>query len=709
MDYITALKQYPELATSITSLEAYNWENPDLLKEAIEYVWQAHQGQYRKSGEPFAIHPITVAAILAEQKLHTDSILAGMFHDVVEDTHISSDDIAKTWGKSIAQMVDGVTKIVQVAKRGDAKREKIETYRKLLLAATVDARVLVIKLADRLHNMRTISSLSPDRQQAISKETLEIYAPIAHRLGMHQFKTELQDRAFKILDPMNWELAFLIQEDVKRNIGSLEKYEEQARQALNNSNITARIKTRVKNCWSISQKINRKGGNESLYDVLGMRIIVQGKEEECYIALGIVHDLWPPRFDRFHDYIAVPKSNLYQSLHTTVNLPEGEVLEIQIRTEEQDEIAEYGIAAHWHYKEQMSQGGPKNTKKWITDIAAGQNSTSLDEAFENMKADTFAEEIYVCSPRGDIYILPAKSTPIDFAYAVHSELGDMIVGSKVSNKLKPINTELKNGDVIEVITQENAHPSKDWLEYVKTSKAKQRIRQYHTNIEDKLSLEQGWKTLITRARKNKLGSWTQRHKLEEAMLIAGYDNIEETVINVGYKPELAREVIRRIVFKLADQETKPKTKNKNLLPSVKVQGMNVDVRFAHCCSPGPGDSIIGYISLGRGISVHRRGCSQTLGFNPDRLVEVEWDSQAIGGTIKIRITMKDQVGSLQDLIQGVYNQGGEIIDITMRRSGVIAKGELICWTPHKREHLIEALEKVSGVLKIERYEEKNKN
>jgi guanosine-3',5'-bis(diphosphate) 3'-pyrophosphohydrolase len=701
--------RYPELDQSLTILEQADLDQA-AVQRGVAAAWRLHAPQVRKSGEPFAIHPIAVAAILAEQRLSTESVLAGLLHDTLEDTTVTRDELLAEWGEHVTSIVDGVTKIVRIAPRGNPRRDKAETYRKLLLAAADDARVLVVKLADRLHNMRTIGALAPARQQAIAQETMDVYAPLAHRLGMNQLKNELQDLAFAVLDPENWEVAGLIQDSVADEIEYLASYEAQIVALLQEHHIAVHTKTRVKHRWSIYQKTLRSG-SDAMYDILGIRILVE-TVEDCYRSLGLVHSILPPIFDRFHDYIAIPKANLYQSIHTTVHTSSGRPLEIQIRTTGHDEVAEHGIAAHWRYKETLSTGGPQQTREWIKETAEHQAHSSLDDVFDALKADTFHEEIYVCSPRGDIYILPEGSCPIDFAYAVHTDLGNECVGAHVSGSLRSLNTPLKNGDVVEIFKRPGNVPSLDWLQWVRTSKARQRIRHWHQSQEEAEYGEIGWKRMIERAQHNHFGPNATRERLAEALVEIGYRDPDDVAIDVVRHPDRLVEIFHRLTRLFAEPEPEPEDVERPRYSTpadpVLVDGIdNIMIRFAQCCSPQPGDSIIGYISMGRGISIHRRACRQIQHIDNDRLVDVTWKEHVQGGQIAITIVAQDRRGILRDIADAVYQSGGEIVHVHLRRTGLLVKGTLVCWTPLAADDAVGRLALVQGVLKASRDENAN--
>lgn len=690
-------------------------EEADAIRSAIALAARYHQGQIRKSGDPFVLHPLCVSKILMEQGLSGETLIAGILHDVIEDTECGEAELREKFGDEVAQLVQGATKIVRLAKRGSPQREKAATYRKLLIAASEDARVLVLKLADRLHNIRTINHLSPSRQQAIAKETLEVYAPLAHRLGMNQMKEELEDRSLAVLDPRAYQEAGLLQEERRGSSGSsLEQLMTELRARLEEANVSAEVYSRVKNHFSINEKLKRRGSREEILDVLAMRIIVE-TVDECYRVLGVVHALWPPRFDRFHDYIAVPKANLYQSLHTTIIGPQGQPVEIQIRTKWQHEIAERGIAAHWLYKETLRAGGPAPTRKFLDQLAESQNETPLDEAFAALKQDVFEHEVYVFTPEGDIRILPEGSCAIDFAYSVHTELGHCLVGVRINGELRPITRPLKNGEVVEVIASKKQEPSRDWLEAVVTSRARYRIRQFHQAGDERGKVVKGMKLLGDAARSAGLGPLAQKENLADALQAIGYQTADQAALEAARDNGNVRGIVHRLIKQIAQpEEAAPTIRLKSpsrRLHSGEEQGVVVEgldgvmVRLAHCCAPEPADAILGYVSLQRGVSVHRKDCRNTDTFEADRMVSVRWTSGATEGfRSELRLVFRDRPGILTEIGQTVYEAGAELTEVNFKGDGVVARGTITCWvnSPAQSEDLRRALGKISGKLQVER-------
>lgn len=695
--------------------EAY--DDPRIAK-AIEFGAKAHQGQVRKSGEPFFCHPLAVAVILQQQGLSADTIIAGLLHDTVEDSDTTVEDVKAAFGKEIAELVDGLTKIVQLAPRGTPKREKAATYRKLLLASASDARVLVIKLADRLHNLRTIKSMKPARASAIAKETLEVYAPLAHRLGMSKIKEELEDRSLAVLDPRTYEEAGLIQIERQGVSGPLlEKFGHKVQDELRKAGIEAVVKTRVKSRYSISEKVRTRGKDiNDIWDVLGMRVLVP-ERTDCYVALGVIHSLWIPRFDRFHDYIGVPKANLYQSLHTTVITDNGDPVEVQIRTHEMHEVAEYGIAAHWLYKETLSGGGPKATKDFLSETADEQNDApTMEEAFESLKRDIFEDEVYIFTPEGDVKILALGSCAVDFAYAVHTDVGHHCVGARIDGVLKPILRPLKNGEVVEIITSATAEPSRDWIKKVATNRARSRIRQFHQAEVEKEQVEKGVKEIQIALKKAGLAPLAQKGRFTDAIVEAGYDSVEQAAIDAASDDSRVQLVVKRVIKSLTGpaKKTKPKP---GPAPAPVVQnefGVLVEgdgtilVRLAHCCTPEPGDDIIGYVSLNRGVAIHRKNCRNMATYITNdslRIKEAEWADAAHNAfRTEIEIVYVNRPGLTGEIAKTIYDHGAEMMEMQLRSEGHTARGFVACQviSQEQSNELRTKLQNIKGSLKVAR-------
>jgi guanosine-3',5'-bis(diphosphate) 3'-pyrophosphohydrolase len=591
-----------------------------VIERAWDYARDAHDGQVRESGEPYFDHPVAVAFILADMNLDPNTIAAGLLHDVIEDTGRSYEEISQVFGSEIATLVDGVTKLSRMDFKS-REEQQAESLRKMFVAMAKDIRVILIKLADRLHNMQTLDFSPPDKQRRVAGETLEIYAPLAHRLGMWRMKWELEDLSLRYLDTdAYYDLVEKVATKRQEREGYIEEARETLEAALTEIGISAEIQGRPKHFYSIYRKMENQGKDFSeIWDLMGLRVIV-GTLRECYAVLGAVHSIWKPIPGRFKDYVAMPKSNMYQSLHTTVIGPRGEPLEIQIRTWEMHRTAEYGIAAHWRYKEGGGGGDFEDKITWLRQILEWQKETRNGTEFvETLKVDLFSDEVYVFTPRGDVKTLPAGSTPIDFAYSVHTDVGHSCSGARVNGRMVPLNTKLATGDIVEIITSKSqAGPSRDWLAIAKTSKAKGKIRQWLKEEQREASVEQG-KELVEKELK-KLGLQVRANMKEERLLEVAqkfsYQSTDDLLASVGYGKLSAAQVVTKLVpERTADETPKPSPVKKKAGSShgVRVPGVdNLLVRFARCCNPVPGDPIVGYVTRGRGVSVHRKDCPNAM-------------------------------------------------------------------------------------------------
>ncbi|MBE3581187.1 MAG: bifunctional (p)ppGpp synthetase/guanosine-3',5'-bis(diphosphate) 3'-pyrophosphohydrolase [Thermoanaerobacteraceae bacterium] len=620
-----------------------------LIRKAYDYARKAHGDQKRYSGEPYIIHPLAVAEILAELQLDIVTIAAGLLHDVVEDTAVGLDDVRENFGEEVAYLVDGVTKLSRLEYK-TKEEQQAETLRKMFLAMAKDIRVILIKLADRLHNMRTLRHCPPEKQREIARETLEIYAPLAHRLGIFRLKWELEDHALRYLEPdVYYDLVKSISKKRQEREEYIYKVASILREKLQESGIEADIQGRPKHFYSIYNKMKKDQKELSeIYDLIALRVIVD-TVKDCYAVLGIIHALWKPIPGRFKDYIAMPKPNMYQSLHTTVLGPEGEPFEVQIRTWEMHRTAEYGIAAHWRYKEGYTVSDHEFEQKltWLRQILDWQRELRDPREFmESLKIDLFSDRVYVFTPKGDVVELPAGSVPIDFAYRVHTDVGHQCVGARVNGKLVPLDYQLKTGDIVEILVQKGSGPSRDWLKVVKTSQAKNRIRQWFRKEEREKNLARGRELLEKECRKQGLNSEEvlKPPLLQEAARkfnLATADDLVAAVGDGGITPaqvlgSLREEIKEDKGEEIARVEALPAGKpwNGYSRPShgVRVKGLDdIVVRLAHCCHPLPGDAIIGYITRGRGISVHRSDCPNVLHHlnnEGERIIEVAWDGEA---------------------------------------------------------------------------------
>ncbi len=692
-----------------------------LIMKAYQFALEKHGDQKRKSGEPYIIHPVQVAYTLAELGLDDSTICAALLHDVVEDTNSTYQDLVTEFGQEIASMVDGVTKLSKLNYES-VEEEQVENYRKMFLAMGKDIRVIMIKLADRLHNMRTLKFLVRDRQIANAKETMDLYAPLANRLGIYSLKWELEDLSFKYLYPEEYrEIVEGIAKKREERLQFIEKIENQIKQELKKQRIEAEITGRAKHLYSIYRKMKRDNCTlDQIYDLFALRIIVNSVKD-CYAALGVVHELYNPMPGRFKDYIAVPKPNMYQSLHTTLIGEKGTPFEVQIRTWDMHRIAEYGIAAHWAYKEASFAKGKKanvtvteDKLAWLRETLEWQKDMQDPQEFLNtLKTELFEDEVYVFTPKGDIKVLPRGSTPIDYAYSIHAEIGHHMTGCKINSKMMPIITKLHNGDIVEIITSENSKgPSRDWLKFIKSSTAKNKILAWFKKNQREENIEKG-KELIEREIK-RIGM--EHSELFKPEFIQGalnrykFNTLEDMYASVGFGAISSGKVIARMleeyrkVYKEENVEEKIEELNKK--SSIKrtsqsgiiVKGIdNCLVKLSKCCNPVPGDSIVGYITKGRGVSVHRSDCKNLkdlFGDDENRMIDVYWQSEDTSSyQVDIEIYANDRSGLLADIIAQIATTKTKLIAVNSR-----ANKERIAITEVTLE--VENLEQLNQVLKV---------
>lgn len=616
----------------------------DLIERAHDYAAAAHEGQVRLSGEPYFSHPMAVADILAGLRMDEATICASLLHDTVEDTLTSIEEIDEKFGEEVADIVDGVTKISMLS--FDSKEEQqAENIRKMILATSEDIRVLVVKLADRLHNMRTLDFQKPHKRVRISQETMDIYAPLANRLGLHRLKLELEDLSFRHLQPETFQtIARWVEENKADDTEYIDRVITILEDILVRHGINGRVKGRTKHVYSIYRKMTSQSLRlEDMHDIIAFRVIVQDVSD-CYAVLGYIHEIWTPVPGRFKDYISMPKANNYKSLHTTVIGPRAERMEVQIRTDDMDTLAENGVASHWLYKE----GGRVKSKdikqfNWLREMLDWQKLENDPREFlRSLRSDLFKDEIYVFTPKGEVKELPEKATPVDFAYQIHTEVGNRCGGAKINNKLLPLSTPLQNGDVVEIITRETGHPNRDWLKFVKTAKARTRIQAYIRTEERSRSILLGRELLEKQGRRmgvnfNKVvkeGDWAP--VLKELL----FKNVDDLISAVGYTRLSARRVLRYFAPKAEEgaageqgqnqgqtQDAARKAENKKS-EAISIKGVdNVLLRYAKCCNPVPGDSIVGFISRGRGVTIHRSDCPSLINTELERLITVSWDGK----------------------------------------------------------------------------------
>jgi len=649
----------------------------DLVERAYIYSARVHDGQVRLSGEPYLSHPLEVAGILADMKLDPVSVAAGLLHDVVEDTHATTEEILEIFGDEVAHIVSGVTKLSTLPFHSSEERQA-ESIRKMILAMADDIRVILIKLADRLHNMRTLQFHKSGKRRKIARETLDIYAPLAARLGIYWIKNELEDTSFMYAHPEEWDrINRLASADRQQRENYIETVKTIIKENIAGANLKCEVLGRYKHFYSIYQKMQTQNLDfEEIYDIIAFRIILD-TITNCYEALGVVHSLWRPIAKKFKDYIGVPKSNMYQSLHTTVIGPYGERVEIQIRTWDMDRVAKSGIAAHWSYKEGRQVDGQISKHfAWIQNLVENQaNFRDPDEFLENVRIDLFPDEAYVFTPQGEIKSLPKGATAVDFAYLIHTEIGNQCTGAKVNGRMVPLKYELRTGDIVEIVTSKGHHPSKDWLNFVKTVKARSRIRQWIKIQEKERSLSLGREMCEKAFRKHRLNFNTEvkSENMQKAVEHFGFKTVDDLIASVGYGKITPLQIIGRITPRVqpeADHEslfTKliGRVRRKKTTDGVVVQGLDdILIKFGKCCQPVPGDPIIGYITKGYGVTVHRKNCINALKMSPERQIEVEWHQQ-ISDTypVKVRVQSYDRVGLLADLAANISKNNANILSV----------------------------------------------
>lgn len=667
-----------------------NDKHIDLLKKAYQFAKKAHEGQVRKSGEEYIVHPVQVAGILVDLEMDPATIAGGFLHDVLEDTDVSFEDLKDNFSEEIALLVDGVTKLGKI-KYKSKEAQQAENHRKMFVAMAKDIRVILIKLADRLHNMRTLSHLPEEKQRRIANETLEIFAPLAHRLGISTIKWELEDIALRYLNPQQYyRIVQLMRQKREQREKFIEQVIDEIKNQLKDVDIYAEISGRPKHIYSIYRKmVHQKKDFNEIYDLLAVRVIVKSIKD-CYAVLGIIHTCWKPMPGRFKDYIAMPKPNLYQSLHTTVIGPQGEPLEVQIRTKEMHEIAEYGIAAHWAYKEgkNVKQEDMSRQLAWFREILEYQNEEiDAEEFIETLKVDFFSDMVYVFTPKGDVIELPRGSVPLDFAYRIHTEVGNRTVGSKVNGKIEPLDYKLKTGDIVEIMTSKHSYgPSEDWLKITQTSQAKNKIKQFFKKQRRDENIRRG-KEMVEQEIRNQ-GFNPKVVMTEENIQLAldrfSFQNVEDLYAAVGYQGLTAQQVANRITEKIKEKEKFNDLESslkdvqqdytfkqkKSSGPGINVKGVdNLLIRISKCCSPIPGDEIVGFITRGRGVSVHRIDCPNISTEDENRLIEVEWDSelqQQKSYSVDLEISGFDRHGLLNEILQLINETNTQITAVTGR-------------------------------------------
>jgi guanosine-3',5'-bis(diphosphate) 3'-pyrophosphohydrolase len=692
----------------------------NIIDRAYIYSARVHDGQVRLSGEPYLSHPLEVASILADMKLDVISVASGLLHDVIEDTHATPEEINDMFGSEITHIVSGVTKLSILPFSSSSQARQAESIRKMILAMADDIRVILIKLADRLHNMRTLKFHSEEKRKKIAQETIDIYAPIASRLGIYWIKEELEDTSFMYLQPEEFpKIESHVNQDREEGEKHIETVKSIIKKKMDEHNLKCEVLGRYKCFYSIYKKmVSQNLEFEEVYDIIAFRVILD-TIPQCYEVLGLIHSLWKPVAKKFKDYIGVPKLNMYQSLHTTVIGPFGERIEIQIRTHEMDKVAKSGIAAHWSYKEGLRFDEKINkTFSWIQDLVEHQEDfRDPDEFLENVRIDLFPDEVYVFTPQGEIKSLPRGATPVDFAYLIHTEVGNQCAGSKVNGRIVPLQYELKTGDTVEIFTSKKGHPSKDWLNFVKTVKARSRIRQWIKIQEKERSISLGREMCEKAFRKNRLNFNTllKSEEMDKAVEHFGFKNIDDLVASVGYGKITPLQIIRKIIPKSEEEKEQEsffgkivgRVRKKRPSAGVVVRGVDdILIKFGKCCQPVPGDPITGYITRGYGVTVHRKRCINALKMSPERQIDVEWNVD-IKETypVKIRVRSYDRVGMLADITSSISKNGANIVSANTetRESKIVDSYFTI--TVENTEHLkkvLSAIRKIKHIQEVKR-------
>ncbi len=685
-----------------------------LLQKAFEFSYEAHKDQLRKSGDPYFEHPLEVARILVDLKMDVGTICGALLHDVAEDTGVTLEEVNEAFGPEITTLVDGVTKISEL-KFDSVEKLQAENFRKMIISMVKDIRVILIKFADRLHNMRTIEFLPERKRERIARETLEVYAALAHRLGIAKIKWELEDLAFKTLNPQAYEeLAKKVNAKRDDRERYIKRISQPIQRELNRLQIEASITGRPKHLYSIYMKMQRRGlPFEEIHDLLAVRIVVK-KIEDCYYALGIVHSLFTPVSDSFNDYIATPKSNMYQSLHTTVIGPDGKMIEIQIRTEEMHRTAEEGIAAHWRYKEgRVKEDEIDKHFVWLRRVLEWQqDAPDSAEFMENLKIDLFHDEVFVFTPRGDLFRLPAGSTPVDFAFAVHTDVGYHCLGAKVNSKIVPLNHRLRSGDTVEIITSQTQHPNQDWIKFVKTSKARSKIKHW---IRDSM-FEQSVK-LGEEIAQREFKKYNIRKTDDELIEIAqsyGLSDINQLYAAIGRGDLPIQGILQKIAPEKMEQ-LKDETFLKRFIrrakgpeKGVRVQGIeNMLINFGRCCQPVPGDKIIGFITRGRGVIVHRTDCKNILNLlkDPERSIDVEWDvDKDKRFLVRLYMVAHDRPYFLRDVTEAISSTNANIVNVVLKTEEFMVHNNMLIEVRNLKHltSIIQKIGKIKGIINVER-------
>jgi GTP pyrophosphokinase len=698
----------------------------ELVKKAYDYSMKNHAGQSRASGEPYLVHPLEVALVLAEMKMDSVAVAAGLLHDSVEDTSVTIVDIRKEFGEQVAHIVEGVTKISKID-FATREEQQAENLRKMMLAMVDDIRVILIKLADRLHNMRTLEHLAPERQQKIASETLEIYAPIAHRLGMGKIRGELEDLGFRYIDPIAYDqVKHAVESHRKVGEAFLSRVEAVVRDKLKEAGITAKVESRTKRYYSIHKKLVRQHINvDQVYDLYAMRVITRSVQD-CYAVLGIIHNVWRPVPGRIKDFIAMPRPNFYQSLHTSVITEDGTPFEVQIRTEEMHKMAEEGIAAHWKYKDGAVSAQDEQRLAWLRQVVEWQRDVSdPNEFLSTLKVDLYPEEVYTFTPKGKVVVLPRDSTPIDFAYTVHTEVGHTCVGAKVNGRMVPLRHKLHSGDIVEILTQPGHKPSRDWLAVVKSSRARNKIKHWLNIHQRERAIEIGKKLIEKEARKYRIA--LKELKDEELQRIAsdyGLGRPDDLMAGIGYGKYSARQVLAKLAPAGAEpvpDTEEPKEKDAGFTSVVRrvfggdnnaltVKGSgDLLVYRARCCNPIRGEAIVGYVTRGKGVAVHAISCPNVMNlmYEPERRIDVAWardESAPSFYPVKLTVFCDDRYGMLKQITGVIGDAKSNIRNIEARTANSQAVVDIVLDISDLKhlETIITGLRKIPGVRDVQR-------
>jgi GTP pyrophosphokinase len=699
-------------------------DNLDLIRRAYIFSAKEHKGQVRASGEPYLTHPLEVANLLAEMKMDAMTVSVGLLHDVVEDTLTTLEKIEELFGADVAHIVDGVTKISQIP--FTSKEEKqAENFRKMLLAMTDDIRVIMVKFADRLHNMRTLAYLTSDRREAIARETMDIYAPLANRLGMGKIRGELEDLAFSYLDPRAYqELKDVVEKNRRKHEAFLAEVTKIVEEKMREHGIPCLTESRIKRLYSIYLKLKKQRITiDQVYDLLALRIITDSVKS-CYAALGVIHNTWRPVPGRIKDFIAMPRPNMYQSLHTSV-IAGGQPFEVQIRTTEMHQIAEEGIAAHWKYKDGKLVADDREDQRvsWLRHLVEWQQEMKDPADFlSTLKIDLYPEEVYTFTPKGKVVTLPREATPVDFAYAIHTEVGHSCVGAKINGRMTPLRTKLRNGDIVEIITQPGHKPSRDWLSFVKTSRARNKIRHWLTEQESERAIELGRKMLEKEARKYKQNAkeLIESDRMEAMLSEYGSTKVEDLLSAIGYGKISAKQIISRLS---PDGLKEAAVAEESRLTSVvkRVLGIGSDAKLqvrgfddllvyrAKCCNPIRGEEVIGYITRGKGVAVHSKNCPnvQNLMYESDRKIEVEWAHAAPSAeayAVPLTILTEDRPGMLAEIAAAISEVKSNILNVEARTSDERGTIDITVEIPDMKhlERVIASVKKIDGVYDVTR-------